>query len=59
MPFWPKIASFWRTVVRGQRLDAEFDEELRGYIDEIAARKIAHGVDPTTARRLAMAVRFG
>ena len=53
MPFWPKIASFWRTVVRGQRLDAELDEELRGYIDEVAARKIAHGVDPTTARRQA------
>jgi predicted permease len=54
MPFWPKIASFWRTVVRGQRLDAELDEELRGYLDEIAARKIAHGVDPTTARRQAI-----
>src|SRR5688572_14649628 len=51
MPIWPKVASFWRTVVRGRRLDDDLDEELRGYVDEIAARKIAEGVDPARARR--------
>ena len=40
-------------VVRGRRLDDELDEELRGYVDEIAARKIAAGVDPVRARRQA------
>jgi predicted permease len=50
MPIWPKVASFWRTVVRGRRLDDELDEELRAYVDEIAARKIAEGVEPARAR---------
>lgn len=53
MPIWPKIESFWRLVVRGRRLDDELDQELRGYVDEIAARKIAAGVDPVRARRQA------
>ena len=53
MPIWPKVASFWRMVVRGRRLDDELDEELRGFVDEIAARKIAAGVDPVRARRQA------
>jgi predicted permease len=54
MPLLPKIRSFWRTVARGRRLDADLDAELRGYVDELAARKIAGGVDPATARRQAL-----
>jgi putative ABC transport system permease protein len=54
MPLWPKIASFCRTLARGRRLDAELDEELRAYVDEIAARKISQGVDPIVARRQAV-----
>src|SRR5688572_7743316 len=53
MPIWPKVGSFWRTVVRGRRLDDDLDEELRGYVDEIAARRIAEGVDPARATRQA------
>jgi putative ABC transport system permease protein len=54
MPLWPTIASFWRTLARGRRLDAELDEELRAYVEEIAARKVAQGVDPIAARRQAV-----
>ena len=54
MPLWPKIASFWRTLALGRRLDAELDEEVRGYVEEIAARKISQGVDPIVARRQAV-----
>src|SRR5687767_13042360 len=54
MPLGPKIASLWRTLAHGRRLDADLDEELRGYVDELVARKIAQGVDPDRARRQAM-----
>ena len=53
MPLWPRLASFWRTLTGSGRLDAALDEELDSYIDEIAARKIARGIDPVTARRQA------
>lgn len=46
------IASFWRTLFRGRRLDAELDEEVRGYFDEMVRRKISAGIDPAEARRL-------
>ena len=49
-----RVASFWRTLTRGRRLDAELDQELRSFIEEIEARKIAGGLDPETARRQAM-----
>ena len=46
MPLLPKIASFWRTLARGRKLDADLDEELRAYVEEMTARKVAQGVDP-------------
>jgi predicted permease len=55
MPLWPKIASFWQTLTKGRRLDADLDEELRGYVDDMTGRKMAAGVDPATARRQALA----
>jgi predicted permease len=54
MPFWPRLVSFWRTVARGRRLDADLDAELQSYLDEITARKVASGLDPVTARRAAV-----
>ncbi|HJU43135.1 MAG TPA: ABC transporter permease [Vicinamibacterales bacterium] len=41
-------------MARGSRLDHDLDAELRAYVDEIAARKIADGVDARTARRQAL-----
>ena len=46
MPLVPKIASFWRTLVRGRRLDADLDDELRAYVEEMTARKVAAGLRP-------------
>jgi predicted permease len=54
MPLLDKIASFWRTVARGRRLDADLDAELLSYVDEITERKIAGGLDPAAARRQAV-----
>ncbi len=54
MPLLPRIASFWRTLVRGRKLDADLDEELREYVEEMTARKVAQGFDPATARREAL-----
>ena len=54
MPLWPKIVSSWRTILRGRQLDADLDAELLDYVDEVAARKIARGIDPATARREAL-----
>ena len=54
MPLWTRIASFWRTVAKGRRLDTELDEELSSYIDEMAARKMAGGLDAEAARRQAL-----
>lgn len=51
MPLWPKIASAWRTLIHGKRVDAELDAELTSYVDEMTQRKIAGGVDPAVARR--------
>ncbi len=51
MPLWPRIASLWRTVARGRRLDADLDEELRAYAEEMEARRIAQGVPRDDARR--------
>src|SRR5207249_1785815 len=53
VPLTPKFASLWRTLFRRSRLDAELDEEVRGYLDALTARKIREGLDPAAARRAA------
>jgi predicted permease len=54
MPLLPKLISFWRTLIRGRRLDDDLNAELLGYLEEITARKMAKGLDPATARRQAL-----
>ena len=46
-----RIASLWRTWRHRDRLEAELDEELRGYLDARVARRIAAGERPERARR--------
>ena len=58
MPLIPRVASFWRTLLRRPRLDAELDEEVRGYLEALTRRKIGEGLDPAAARRAA-AVEMG
>ena len=54
MRAWSRIASLWRTLAGGRRLDADLDDELRAYLDEITSRKIAGGLNPVEARRQAL-----
>jgi predicted permease len=54
MPLLPKIVSAWRTLARGRKLDVDLDEELRSFVDELTAKKIARGIDPASARRQAL-----
>jgi putative ABC transport system permease protein len=59
MPLLSGLASFWRSRIRRGRLDADLDDELRGYVDEIVEQKIRRGVPPSEARRLALAEMGG
>ena len=54
MPLLPKIASYWRTLTRGRRLDADLDDELQACVEELTSKHIAEGVDPLNARRQAL-----
>src|SRR5256885_4842628 len=50
----PRLRGLIRTLFRQSSLDRDLDEELRGYIEMVAEKKIAAGVDPSIARRDAM-----
>lgn len=54
MPLVPKIVSFWRTLARGRRLESDLADELRAYLEDVTARKVAQGLDPASARRQAL-----
>jgi predicted permease len=49
-----RLRSLWRGFVHRDRMDAELDEELLGYVDELAARKQRSGLAPEEARRAAL-----
>ena len=59
MPLLKKLSSLWNTLARGGQLDRDLDDELRGFLDELVARKIAAGLDPAAARRAAIAEMGG
>ncbi len=42
-----------KTLVRRERVEAEFDEELRYHLDREVQRNVARGMTPTEARRAA------
>ena len=48
-----RLGSLWRGIVQRSRMDAELDEELDGYFEELVARKLAAGASPDEARRAA------
>jgi putative ABC transport system permease protein len=54
MPLIARVKSLWRSLVRRDRLDADLDDELRTYFDEIVDRKIRAGATPSEARRSAI-----
>jgi putative ABC transport system permease protein len=48
------VLSVFRTWLRGNRLDRDLDDELRGCLDELVARKVRSGLPPARARREAI-----
>ena len=53
-----RVKALWRNWLHKQRVDDELDTEVRAYVDEITAEKIAAGIAPAEARRLAL-IEFG
>jgi putative ABC transport system permease protein len=48
-----RFRSIWHNLVARDVVERELDEELRAYIDLLTQEKIAAGVEPAEARRLA------
>ena len=48
-----QIQRLFRNPLRRDQLESVLDEELNGYIDEMAARKVRAGMAPAEARRQA------
>ena len=48
-----RLVSFWRGIFRRARMDAELDEELQAYEQELVALKQASGMGADEARRAA------
>ncbi len=51
---WTRSANLIRTLLTRRRFERDLDEELRGAVDELAARHVARGLDPAAARRAAI-----
>lgn len=49
-----KLSRLWQTFFRSRQLDAEVDEELQAYVEELVDRNMRAGLDPIEARRAAM-----
>src|SRR5215472_14065356 len=49
-----RIAAFCRNVLNRQQVEADLDDELREYLDELTQRKILSGLTPQAARRAAL-----
>jgi predicted permease len=48
-----RLASFARRVLRGQRAEADLQEELSAHIELLASRNMGNGMDAAAARRAA------
>ena len=46
-----RLASLLRNLLRRDRVEADLDAEVRGYVEMLADEKIAGGMDPERARR--------
>ena len=53
MPMLSRIKSFLRNTFGKRRNERELDDEVRSYVDLLAAEKIRHGISPEEARRTA------
>lgn len=59
MAFSRKLVLLWRSLFQRRRLDAELDEELRQYLEDLIEKKVRGGLHPAAARREAMAEMGG
>lgn len=54
MPLIPRLISLWRNLFYKDRVEQEFTEELRAYLDLLTEAKIKQGFTPGEARRNAL-----
>ena len=47
----PHLKAIWRNITRWEELDRELDEELRSYLEMVAAEKMRSGMPPEQAYR--------
>lgn len=47
------LCALWQNIFRRQRLDQELDEEIRGYVELVAAERVQRGTAPEEAFRQA------
>jgi len=49
-----RLSSLWRNLIHRGRVERDLDDEVRAYVDLVAAEKVAQGADPAEARRAAL-----
>jgi putative ABC transport system permease protein len=54
MPLLPRLASLWRNIRHGNRVEQEIGEEVDAYLEMLTEAKIKEGLKPAEARRAAM-----
>lgn len=54
MPLTPRLASLWRNLLHKNRVEQEFTEEIRAYLEMLIESKITQGLKPQEARRAAL-----
>ena len=53
MPLLARLGSLWRNITQRTRVERALDEELESYLELLVAEKIAAGLEPEQARRIA------
>lgn len=54
MPVLPRLTSFWRNLTRRRHVERDLDDEMRSYVELLAAEKIRAGVPAERAHRAAL-----
>lgn len=54
MPLIPRLNSLWRNLFHKDRVDQEFSEEIKAYLDMLTEAKLRQGLSPQEARRNAL-----
>ena len=49
-----RLSSLWRNLVDRRRVERDLDDEVRAYVDLLAAEKVAQGMSEAEARRAAL-----